>query len=151
MAVLLRRLEGLAAGADGVVVCGDFNSMPDSGLYHLLAHGALPPDHPHAAPADPALPAVLGPAGLLQHGLGLRSAYAAACGAEPAATNVKGPPEGFAACLDYIFASAALGPPVATLRVPPLGELTAEDGGLPNSRIPSDHVPIGAVYSLAGP
>ena len=151
--MLLRRLEGLSTelGSADVVLCGDFNSTPDSGLYQLLAKGSFPPDHTHAAPADPALPAILAPAGLLLHGLGLCSAYAMACGAEPTATNVKGPPENFAACLDYIFASARLGPPVATLRVPPISELVAEGGGLPNSSIPSDHVPIGAVYSLAGP
>jgi endonuclease/exonuclease/phosphatase family metal-dependent hydrolase len=149
MAVLLRKLEEFCrpAGGDAVVICGDFNSTPDSGLYQLLASGTLPHDHAHAVPKDTTLPAILGPAGLLQHGLGLQSAYAAG-GCEPGATNVKGAPENFAACLDYVFASAHLGPPVACLPVPSLDELRAEGGGLPSSRIPSDHVPIGAVFRL---
>jgi CCR4-NOT transcription complex subunit 6 len=105
-----------------VIFSGDYNSMPDSEVYARLTDtsGA------HGLPP-------------------LRSAYAAAdaCGAEPAFTNLT---PTFSGTLDYLLST----PDVAlhaVLAVPPresLGE------GLPSALIPSDHLPLLAVYSLPG-
>jgi CCR4-NOT transcription complex subunit 6 len=44
---LVRELEQLVLARDlPLVVCGDFNSVPSSAVYALLAHAAVPADHP---------------------------------------------------------------------------------------------------------
>eukprot|EP00903_Cladosiphon_okamuranus_P015669 g14470.t1 len=44
--LLTSRVERLAksSGADGVMICGDFNMTPDSALYHYMVRGALAVD-----------------------------------------------------------------------------------------------------------
>lgn len=32
------------SGADGVMICGDFNMTPDSALYHYMVRGAVDMD-----------------------------------------------------------------------------------------------------------
>jgi endonuclease/exonuclease/phosphatase family metal-dependent hydrolase/8-oxo-dGTP pyrophosphatase MutT (NUDIX family) len=161
VAVMLQQIATVkdacaAAGQEPpeVIVCGDFNSFPDSGAYALLTEGQLGPYHPHANPSEDAgIEPVLAPNSLLTHALGLRSAYKTVSGAEPTATNAKGPspfdPDGFRGCLDYIFTSGGL-EPVRVVAVD-AEELAREGGGLPNSGSPSDHIPIGAVLRIAAP
>ena len=44
---LVRELEQLVLARDlPLVVCGDLNSVPSSAVYALLAHAAVPADHP---------------------------------------------------------------------------------------------------------
>jgi len=44
---LVRELEQLVLSRDlPLVVCGDFNSVPSSAVYDLLAHHAVPEGHP---------------------------------------------------------------------------------------------------------
>lgn len=56
-----------------LIVCGDFNSIPDSGVYEFLANGTVPSDHPDF------MSHVYGnyTSEGLRHRLGLKSAYAA--------------------------------------------------------------------------
>ncbi|KAG2444471.1 hypothetical protein HXX76_001223 [Chlamydomonas incerta] len=138
-----------------VVLCGDFNSLaekriPDgfdpqlpeggrlvSGVYSLLAGGALAPehpDHPHSrvwqpGPLAPTVTPVGGegaprfPAlALSSAGLRLGSLNALAFGREPPVTNRTA---GFAGCLDYVWLSQP------DLQVAAALALPYEDGGSP--------------------
>ena len=50
-------------------------------------------------------------------------------------------------CLDYLFCSKSTLVPLALLPIPSMELLTSENtGGLPNSVIPSDHLPLGARF-----
>merc|ERR1712232_1188412 len=50
---MLKELENVVEPSDSLIVGGDFNSMPTSGVYELLSKGALPAGHPDACPKKP--------------------------------------------------------------------------------------------------
>jgi CCR4-NOT transcription complex subunit 6 len=97
-----------------VVFGGDFNSLPASEVHALLTRqdGAPP----------------------------LRSAYAAATGAEPAYTNLT--PD-FTGTLDYLLVTPDVAV-LAALETPGPGLGT----GLPDAKHPSDHLPLAAVLGF---
>jgi CCR4-NOT transcription complex subunit 6 len=103
-----------------VIFSGDYNSLPDSEVYARLTDtsGA------HGLPP-------------------LRSAYAAADarGAEPPFTNFT---PTFSGTLDYLLTT----PDVALHAVLAMPSRDTLGAGLPNAHIPSDHLPLLAVYSL---
>ena len=78
-----------AARHDDVVLAGDFNSKPDSGVYQLCTEGNLPADHDDAN-ASPmgqrAAPQLCDARGFVS-GVKLQSAYRQCTGAEPLLTN----------------------------------------------------------------
>ena len=48
---VLRRLRAsVLQPGDALVLCGDFNSMPHSGVHELVSKGWLSPEHEHATP-----------------------------------------------------------------------------------------------------
>ena len=80
-----------------LILCGDFNSEPNSSVHALLGsrHHRVPAEHP-----DLALDTlgVLPQASKMRHQIPLQSAYAVAEGAEPKYTNYTGHYKGV---LDY--------------------------------------------------
>ena len=149
---LLSRLEaGVVQPGDALLLCGDFNSLPASGVHELVTTGSLPLDHEHARAPDvrirPPLPGGgfggVGGGGW-KHGLQLSSAYET-LGSEPHLTNKT--PE-FEGTIDYVFASPELVPRGA-LPTPTSEEAAREGGGLPSSLVPSDHVPLGVSFGFA--
>ena len=146
-----------------VLLCGDFNSQSDvhattgNAVYTLLTTGALAPSHLDLDPKDTDVEQLLGPHGALPvgHGLGLYSCFAAAHGREPAFTNIKAGE--FEGTLDYMLASSTGGggSPTGGLHVVSAGPMVdraavveAEGGGLPNSVVPSDHLPLTATLQF---
>ena len=130
-----------------VVLAGDFNSKPTSAAYTLATEGHVPSTHPHCAIADQdgnAAADVVFPFASLDHGLGLRSAYATVLGAEPECTNVT---EAFEGTLDYVFHSSDLHA-TQVLPVPGVAECRVHRG-LPDAAHPSDHLPIAACFAFA--
>lgn len=118
-----------------IVLAGDFNTQPESAVYHFLATGHVPKCH-HAT-----LHGVL--KGLPQnlefhHEVGLASAYAKVLGREPRCTNVTHEFEG---TLDYLWYSKKSLRPMAVLDIPPHSCLK-EEIGLPSKKFPSDHLPL---------
>ncbi|URE23329.1 Endonuclease/Exonuclease/phosphatase family [Musa troglodytarum] len=102
-----------------VLVAGDFNSTPGDEVYRYLVSAS------EVAPIQ------------------LRSLYAAH-GGEPTFTNCT--PD-FTGTLDYIFLSGSRLRAVSLLEMP--GPESADViGGLPNHHHPSDHLPIGADFSV---
>jgi CCR4-NOT transcription complex subunit 6 len=97
--VLCQELEKLVWDRQlPMLLCGDFNSMPDSAVYDLLSSDRrVRSDHPVF---DMDVCGVLPKASMLTHRLPFASAYAAGRGEEPAYTNYTGH---FLGVLDYMF------------------------------------------------
>ena len=132
---------------DTLVLAGDFNAVPGSGLHDFLVSGHLGPEHPHARCRDTNIAPICMPDGY-RHNLGLHSAYSTVMGTEPDFTNMTGGTAGaFRGTLDYIWHDSRLRPDFV-LPLPTAAEASAEGGGLPNSQIPSDHVPLGATFTF---
>ena len=159
----LAQKHGDGAAPAPVVMGADLNSIPGSGVYHLVAAGSLPSSHPHlkiiaehvefpelavgGGGGGGGVRKCGGPGGDLYHTIdfGGRSAYAMLTGAEPLFTNFT---SGFIGCLDYIFGSTSL-TPLQVLKLPTEDEVRRE-GFLPNSQFPSDHLGLLATFCFAG-
>jgi CCR4-NOT transcription complex subunit 6 len=116
----------------GTVICGDFNSPPDSAVYSLLSEGMVSPDHPEMSD----------PHGLLKetelcHNHHLASSYYEMMGHEAPLTNWMNEQETLT--LDYIFYDARVIRPTATLEV-------TNTGYMPSAQHPSDHLPIASDF-----
>lgn len=121
------------------IVCGDFNSVPESGVYEFLSNGTLQHDHPDFMSHMYGKYTSEG----LRHRLGLKSAYAG-MGDVPI-TNVT---PSFRGALDHIWYSSAN-----------LGVNAVLDGvdkryldkvvGFPNVHFPSEYVPSSFLPCLA--
>ncbi len=81
-----------------IVICGDFNSMPDSAVYQLLGEGDVGGDHADLLKYRYGNYTEEG----FRHNLPLTSAYLEVLGAEPSFTNYTAD---FVGSLDYIFYS----------------------------------------------
>lgn len=113
-----------------LIVCGDFNSVPSSGVYEFLSTGSVPPNH---ADFMSHLYGRYTSEGI-KHRLGLKSAYAAA--GELPVTNYT---PSFQGAIDYIWYSNA------NLSVNAvLGEVDKsyleKVVGFPNAHFPSEYV-----------
>jgi CCR4-NOT transcription complex subunit 6 len=125
-----------------IIVCGDFNSTPDSAVYELLSHGSLEPGHKEMGNYQYGNFTRDG----MQHTFSLRSAYA----------NLNGTPDelkftnytpGYTGILDYIWYSTnAL--EVSGLLGPVDQEYMKRLPGFPNYHFPSDHLSLLAEFTL---
>ena len=139
-----------------VVLGADLNSIPGSGVYHLVASGHLPASHPHLKiiaehvefpEFDDSGGSGGGGGGVTQPiDFGGKSAYAALLGQEPLFTNFT---PGFIGCLDYIFSSTGLTP--LQVLVLPIEDQVRLEGYLPASMYPSDHVSLFARFAINTP
>ncbi|SAM82828.1 related to CCR4-transcriptional regulator involved in carbon catabolite repression [Ustilago bromivora] len=123
------------------IVCGDFNSVPETGVYHFLANGAVPGDH------EDFMDHVYGnyTAQGLQHSYKLESSYAPV--GELSFTNYT---PGYEGGIDYIFYTKN------TLNVTGvLGEIDkqylSKVVGFPNAHFPSDHICIMSEFKVKRP
>ncbi|OCH84199.1 hypothetical protein OBBRIDRAFT_741999 [Obba rivulosa] len=124
-----------------VIVCGDFNSVPTSGVYEFLSTGNVPPDHADFMSHLYGKYTTEG----LRHRLGLKSAYAAV--GELPLTNYT---PSFQGSIDYIWYSTA------NLSVNAvLGEVDKsyleKVVGFPNAHYPSDHLCIVSEFRVRPP
>eukprot|EP01006_Ploeotia_vitrea_P050187 TRINITY_DN67421_c5_g8_i1.p2 TRINITY_DN67421_c5_g8~~TRINITY_DN67421_c5_g8_i1.p2 ORF type:complete len:455 (-),score=239.47 TRINITY_DN67421_c5_g8_i1:67-1284(-) len=120
-----------------LLICGDFNSMPDSSVYELLTQRSVRSDHAELKND---------PTGLLKHrqlrhNLSLSSAYASTIG-EPNYTNYTAH---FKGTLDYILYSNQDLMPVGVLPVDE-EEVLSQHKALPSPQFGSDHVSIAAEF-----
>ncbi|KAJ1674703.1 Glucose-repressible alcohol dehydrogenase transcriptional effector [Spiromyces aspiralis] len=125
----------LAASAAQVsaIVCGDFNSLPNSGLYQFMTRGKLPADNPDLKQL--ASYTNCGESGL-SHCFNIRSSYATIH--ELPVTNFKPYFEG---TLDYIWSTSKTLVPTGVLG--PVDEQWRKTVvGFPHPHIPSDHIPV---------
>ncbi|KZT59210.1 hypothetical protein CALCODRAFT_431421 [Calocera cornea HHB12733] len=120
------------------IICGDFNSIPGSGVYDFLADGSVPPDHPDFMTYDYGALTSKG----AKHRVKLRSAYA-----DIPQLNMTNYTPSFEGVIDYIWYSTDT---LAVRSV--LGEVDpgylAKSVGFPNAHFPSDHLCLAAEFRL---
>ncbi|MFH4980361.1 hypothetical protein AB6A40_007070 [Gnathostoma spinigerum] len=130
-----------------VLICGDLNSLPDSGVVEFLSKGAIAKDHPDLKefrddPCLNSLSAMVDPK-VYTHGMRLDSAVDA--NSLPFTNYTLD----FKGVIDYIFST-----PQSLLRLGVLGPLdnrwvqVNKIIGFPHPHIPSDHIPIMAQYAI---
>ncbi|KAJ7130842.1 glucose-repressible alcohol dehydrogenase transcriptional effector [Mycena crocata] len=131
-----------------LIVCGDYNSMPSSGVYDFLASGSLSATHPDFLSHTYGNYTSEG----LRHKLGLKSAYTTV-GAGGVAeeimpmTNVT---PGFHGVIDYVWYSP--GNLILNSVVGEIDKLYLEKVvGFPNAHFPSDHIALTANFSVKPP
>lgn len=122
-----------------MILCGDLNSMPDSGVLQLLKEGTLPANHPDFLGYDYGRYSREG----VQHSLSLQSAYAPV--GEPIFTNYT---DGYVGCLDYMFMSQSLIRPERVLLPPEESSILEQFGALPNFYSCSDHISLVADFKF---
>jgi len=136
--LLMRTLDQLPDKNMPILLCGDFNSTPESGVYEYLRSGNLRSDHEDLR---------TDPVGLLKnlklgHSLRMSTAYETCNGREAQYTNYT---EDFKGTLDYIWFTADSLAVLAISQVDDESQLTQETA-LPSSTRPSDHVSLVSTF-----
>ena len=145
-----------------VIVAGDANALPDSPPVQFM----LEPEYKSSAKAVPFLQKLrnkgvrmemaegscaAGSTISMTNSLDLDSAYRAVLGQEPSISNCKPAFRGqepFAENLDYIWFSKSLLQPRLVLGEPSRDLLQGQNGGIPSSVFPSDHVSLMASFAF---
>ncbi|KAJ7268647.1 Endonuclease/exonuclease/phosphatase [Mycena haematopus] len=138
--------------ADGtkipLIVCGDYNSMPSSGVYDFLSTGSLPPTHPDFLSHTYGNYTSEG----LRHKLGLKSAYTTvgAGGVAEEIMPMTNFTPGFRGVLDYVWYST--GNLILNTVVGEIDKMYLDKVvGFPNVHFPSDHIALTATFSVKPP
>jgi CCR4-NOT transcription complex subunit 6 len=138
---LLQELESfvMSRGTNlPLIICGDFNSTPDTAVYDLLSRQSVHPGHPDVNVAtNDDVPNVLPDAMNISQSFQLGSAYQTVLGDEPWVTNYT---ENFKGVLDYIWYSVQNLRPLSAAPIPDEPELTRHGDALPSTEYSSDHV-----------
>jgi len=114
-----------------LVVAGDFNSEPDSGVYQLLAEGEVKGDHADCKEYNYGVYSKEG----FRHELKLASSFGLIN--EPPFTNYNGD---FIGVLDYIWFTPQSLRVLGVLEPIGMDEIRAQKSPLPNAHFPSDHI-----------
>jgi len=138
---LLQELENFAMSRGTslpLMICGDFNSSPDSAVYDLLMQQNVHPGHPDVnVVTGNDCPNVLPDAINITHSFHLGSAYQSVLGEEPQQTNYT---LNFKGVLDYICYSRQTLRPLSASPVPDETVLTRHGDALPSTEFSSDHI-----------
>ncbi|KAF8070084.1 glucose-repressible alcohol dehydrogenase transcriptional effector [Lyophyllum atratum] len=126
-----------------LIICGDFNSVPESGVYEFLSTGQLSATHADFMSHKYGKYTTEG----LRHRLGLKSAYAAPGAGGPPLTNYTPSYQG---SIDYVWYSSANLAVNAVLGEVDKGYLE-KVVGFPNAHYPSDHVCIVSEFRVKPP
>ena len=143
---LLQELESfvMSRGTNlPLVICGDFNSTPDTAVYDLLSRQSVHPGHPdvNISTSDDnngnGNNSILPDPMNITHSFQLGSAYQTVLGEEPWVTNFT---LNFKGVLDYIWYSAQNLRPLSAALIPDEGQLTKHGQALPSTEYSSDHI-----------
>jgi CCR4-NOT transcription complex subunit 6 len=146
---LLQELETFVMSRGGspnslpLIICGDFNSTPDTAVYELLSRQTVHPGHPdvnvvHTQQQNGEdIPNILPDAHNITHSFQLGSAYQTVLGEEPKQTNYTGH---FKGVLDYIWYSIPSLRPLSAAPIPDESMLTRHGEALPSTEYSSDHI-----------
>jgi len=140
--LLLQTLKQMPTKNMPLLICGDFNSTPESAVYEYMRRGSVRVDHEDLR---------TDPCGLfkhlqLEHQLCITTAYETCNGSEAQYTNYT---EDFKGTLDYIWFSSNTLAVLAISQVDEESQLTQETA-LPSSTRPSDHVSLVATFMFRG-
>lgn len=131
---LLQEVEAFLLHRDmPLLLCGDFNSEPNSAVYQLMSTGSVSNDHADVT----GLSKLFSEPELFVHSIELASSMVTGTGSEPLYTNYTA---GFKGTLDYIWYTPNKLRVLAVTAVPDEATLKATGEGLPNVAYPSDHV-----------
>jgi len=135
---LIRELEQFILQRDvALMICGDFNSEPDSAVYEFLSEGAIQSDRPELESDDNLR--VLPDLHHIAHSIELASMMEAT-GSEPLFTNYT---VNFKGTLDYIWYTPSRLRVMAVSNIPSESDLISSEvglEGLPSANYPSDHL-----------
>jgi len=115
-----------------LIICGDFNSVPTSGVHEFLSTGNLPPNHPDFLSHTYGRYTAEG----LRHRLGLKNSYTAPGAGELPLTNYT---PSFQGVIDYVWYSGANLSLNGVLGEVDKGYLE-KVVGFPNAHFPSEYV-----------
>lgn len=149
---LLQELETfvLSRGTNlPLMICGDFNSTPDTSVYDLMSRQAVHPAHPdvNMNNGDDSSPNILPDALSISHSFQLGSVYNTVLGEEPKATNYTAQ---FKGVLDYMWYSASNLRPLSCAPIPPEEVLTKCGIALPSTQFSSDHIMLISDMQIVG-
>jgi len=132
-----------------LMICGDFNSTPDTAVYDLLSRQAVHPAHPdvNMNNGDDSSPNILPDAMSISHSFQLGSVYHTVMGEEPKATNYTA---AFKGVLDYMWYSAGNLRPLSCAPVPNEGALISHGEALPSTQYSSDHIMLISDMQIMG-
>ena len=131
---LLGELENFVSRRDlPLVLCGDFNSEPQSAVYQYLAEGGVDMGHNDLENVSGKMIPGLESS---RHSIELYSVMQVALGQEPPFTNYT---SNFQGTLDYIWFSPNRLRMTSFVDLPDESELVGFQGALPNAVYPSDH------------
>jgi len=116
-----------------LILAGDYNSTPTSGVYQLFSTGNVPADHPDWMKMNFGKYTSEG----ISNSLSFVSAYHT--NGEPEYTNCG---NDYVGCLDYIWMTPESFRPIRVLDVIPMAQLDPVLKPFPNPAFPSDHVPL---------
>lgn len=134
-AVLIHEMEQFVSHRDvGLIICGDFNSEPESAVYEFIRNGSIHGVHPELEHIENS---VVPDFSSLTHGLELSSTMEVAFGSEPSFTNYT---TNYKGTLDYIFFSNVNVRTLAVAKTPDESAISSLSDGLPNTQHPSDHI-----------
>ena len=117
-----------------LIICGDFNSVPTSGVYEFLSTGSLPANHPDFLSHTYGRYTAEG----LRHRLGLKNAYTAPGAGDFPLTNYT---PGFQGMIDHVWYSGANLSVNGVLGEVDKGYLE-KVVGFPNVHFPSEYVSL---------
>jgi CCR4-NOT transcription complex subunit 6 len=148
---LLQELESFIIGRGSnlpLIICGDFNSTPDTAVYDLLSQQQVHPGHPdvNVASVDDVTNILPEPMSIT-HSFSLGSAYQTVLGEEPWTTNYT---ENFKGVLDYIWYSAQNLMPLSVVMVPDKKQLAKHGEALPSTEYSSDHIMLISDMQIIG-
>jgi CCR4-NOT transcription complex subunit 6 len=148
---LLQELESfiMSRGTNlPLIICGDFNSTPDTAVYDLLSRQTVHPGHPDVnVTTGDDVPNVLPDAMNITHSFQLGSAYQTVLGEEPWTTNFT---VNFKGVLDYIWYSAQNLRPLSAAPIPEEKQLTKNGEALPSTEYSSDHIMLISDMQIIG-
>ncbi len=132
-----------------LMICGDFNSTPDTAVYGLLSRQAVHPGHPdvNMNNNDDSTPSILPDAMSISHTFQLGSVYNTVIGKEPHATNYTSI---FKGVLDYMWYSAQNLRPLSAAPIPEEPVLIKHGEALPSTQYSSDHIMLISDMQIMG-
>lgn len=142
---LIREIQQFVSARDlALMICGDFNSEPQSAVYEYILHRSLINDHSELFANEKFH--ILPDLGSIVHDLELGSAMHSALGTEPTFTNYTAK---FKGTLDYIFYTPSRLRVMAVTNVPEESDIRGVAGeGLPAACFPSDHIMLSADIAM---
>jgi endonuclease/exonuclease/phosphatase family metal-dependent hydrolase len=154
---LLRELRQFVATRDlPLVLCGDFNSEPESAVYEYILSGMISSERPELAASTNTNSGgnshdhtvkILPSLHHISHDLDLASAMGSVLGAEPLFTNYTAK---FKGTLDYVYYTPSRIRVLGAAALPEEHDIVALSGeGLPSACYPSDHVMLCVDMALA--